>query len=55
MINNREHRPSATCLTGIASQADLLHHYKKFDRESRVNKFKAEDYYFIRNQLALKK
>ena len=32
-----------------------MHNFKQFDVESRVNRFKAEDFYFVRNQLALKK
>jgi hypothetical protein len=42
-------------LTGIASQSDLMHNYDTFDRDTRINKFRVEDYYFIRNQLRLKK
>ena len=42
-------------MTGIASQSDLMHNYDTFDRDTRINKFRVEDYYFIRNQLRLKK
>ena len=54
-IKAREHKPSATCLTGTQNQSDMMYHYTKYDRETRVNKFKAEDYYFVRNELALKR
>lgn len=47
MIKNRQHVPSATCLTGGDSQ--MMQNFKAFDSQSRVNKFKAEDFYFIRN------
>jgi hypothetical protein len=31
-----------------------MHNYDTFDRDTRINKFRVEDYYFIRNQLRLK-
>ena len=55
MIKSRDHKPSATCLTGVMNDQDLMHHFKKYEVESRINKFSVEDYYFVRNQLALKK
>jgi hypothetical protein len=55
MINERAHKPSATCLTGLDSQAGLYHHFKQFNKDSRINKFKVEDFYYIRNGIALKK
>ena len=29
----------------------MMHNFKAFDNQCRVNKFKAEDYYFLRNQI----
>lgn len=56
MLKAREQKPSATGLTGVGKRDnDLMHNFKQFDVESRVNRFKAEDFYFVRNQLALKK
>jgi len=51
MIRERGHRPSATCLTGIASSADILTHFKDFKRSSKINPFTAEDLYFLQNKL----
>jgi hypothetical protein len=53
MIKERNKKPSATCLTGIQSQQDLYHHIKQFSVDSKVNRFRAEDYYFIRNNIPL--
>jgi hypothetical protein len=51
MIRERGHRPSATYLTGIASSANILTHFKDFERSSRINPFTAEELYFLQNKL----
>ena len=43
---------SATCLTGIASDATIMHNYSNFIKDSRVNKFEAEDFYLKRHLLS---
>lgn len=53
VIKARNTKPSATCLTGISAQTDLMHHFKKFNVDSRINRFRAEDYYLIRNYIPL--
>jgi len=51
MIEERRHRPSATCLTGIASQSYILANFKDFKVASRVHPFTAEEMYLIQNKL----
>lgn len=50
MMRERRHRPSATCLTGIASQSDILAHFKDFKVASRINPFTAEEMYLLQNK-----
>ena len=30
-----------------------MHHFKKYNVDSRINRFRAEDYYFLRNHIPL--
>jgi len=47
MIREKWHRPSATCLTGIASQSDILANFKDYKVACRVHPFTAETLYML--------
>lgn len=46
---------SVTCMTGANQHLDIMENFKDFMKHDRTNAFKAEDYYFLKNNLPARK